>query len=262
MISKKAKCKLVAEIGINHNGDMENVKRLIRMASLAGFDYVKFQKRNVTKTTPPEKWDVLKRTPWGEIPYIKYKRRLEDIDYDSIEICCQQEGIQWFASPWDVDSVNFLDRYHQRGLIKVASACVTDLDLLRAIRDSGRPVILSTGMSTKQQFDVACGILTGQIKYILACTSTYPTAPEEMNLQFLRTLKKEYPFAKIGFSNHNPGILFAASSVLYGAEMIEVHTTLDRAMFGSDQAASIELEGMIKLQKYVRSLEKGMGDGK
>jgi len=252
---------MVAEIGINHNGDMSHVQSMIENAAEAGFDYVKFQKRDVHVTTDPEKANTVKSTPWGDMQYLTYKLRLEGIDYDEVDSICNAYNIGWFGSPWDVASVQYLASYSPE-YIKVASATVTDHATLAAIKDTNIPVIISTGMSTKEQFDSALRILgREQVKYILACTSTYPTANNEMNMQFMRTLADQYPWAKIGFSNHNPGVLFATSSVLYGAEMIEVHVTLDRAMFGSDQAASIEFAGQKKLCHHVKALLEGEGDG-
>ena len=253
--------KLVAEIGINHNGNMAYVKKMIEIAADAGFDYVKFQKRNVEKTTPTNKWDVPKDTPWGTLKYIDYKRKLEEVDYDMVEILCGENKIGWFGSPWDVDSVEYLASYMPE-YIKVASALVTDYDVLQAIKETHIPVIISTGMSSKEEIEKALLILEpNQVKYILACTATYPSANEEMNLSFIQTLAKQYPYHKIGFSNHHPGVFFAAASVMYGAEMVEVHVTLDRSMFGSDQAASLEPEGQFKLCKYVRDLQVAIGNG-
>lgn len=255
--------KLVAEIGINHNGYMENVRALMAAACSAGFDFVKFQKRNVDKTTPPNKRNEPRETPWGTLPYIGYKRRLElgKKEYDAIQSLSIDLGIPWFASPWDEDSVQFLTQY-PLPYIKVASPSVTDYNVLEAVKQTDRPVIISTGMSTKQEFDGALAYLGDRVEYILACTSSYPSAPNEQNLAFISTLKREYPHRRIGFSNHSPGIVFAAGAVLLGAEMVEIHITLDRAMFGSDQAASIEPSGMHRLRKYVQSFVDGIGDGK
>ena len=255
------KTLLVAEIGINHNGDMGVVRRLIEEAADAGFDYVKFQKRDVDLCVPEERRMEMKDTPWGRISYLDYKEILEDINYDEIDCICSKLGIGWFASPWDIPSVKYITRWNIP-FIKVASASNTDIELLKAIRDTDKAVIMSTGMTTPEQFWTAFKIVGPSVEYILACTSSYPTPDNEINLNFIRTLSKQYINQEIGFSNHNPGILFAAASVLYGAKMIEVHVTLDRSMFGSDQAASIEPAGMRKLVKYVRAFEEGMGDGK
>ncbi len=257
-----AKCKLVAEIGINHNGNLALAKRMIKLAKDCGFDFVKFQKRNCDVIVPEEKKQIPKNTPWGTMPYIEYKKRLEFLleEYIVLNAYCKYVGIEWFASPWDTDSVKFLNKFDCQ-YMKIASACVTDFKLLKAIKKTNKSVILATGMSTQKEVKKAMNVLGDQVQYILACTSTYPTIPSEMNLQFIKTLQKEYPAYSTGFSNHSPGVLFAASSILYGAKMIEIHITLDRSMFGSDQAASVEEGGMRKLVKYVRDLEKAKGDG-
>ncbi len=258
-----SKAVLVAEIGINHNGDMNIVRSLIEEAANAGFDYVKFQKRDVDSCVPKERRNEMKDTPWGRITYLDYKKRLEDIDYCKIGCICIDNKIDWFVSPWDIPSIEFFDCFNIP-YIKVASAVNTDIELLKVIRATNVPVIMSTGMTTHLQFCDAYRIVGENTAYILACTSTYPTPDNEMNMKFIETLKDSFKHiygSRIGFSNHNPGIMFAAASVLYGARMIEVHVTLDRAMFGSDQAASIEPSGMRKLVKYVRAFEEGMGDG-
>ncbi len=254
--------KLIAEIGINHNGDLGIAKRLIAYAKDCGFHYVKFQKRNVHLTTPKSRWDEIKKTPWGELTYLEYKDHLElkESEYDIIDDYCGEIGIEWYASPWDIDSVDFLNKYDMP-FIKVASACNTDLELLEKIKNANQFVIMSTGMTTEEQFKTAYEILGDQVICIMACTSSYPTADRDMNLEFINTLRNQYPHCNIGFSNHSPGVFFAACSVMYGASMIEVHVTLDRAMYGSDQAASIEPAGMRRLAKHVLSLEEGLGDG-
>jgi N-acetylneuraminate synthase len=257
-----AKCKLVAEIGINHNGDGDMVGKMIKLAKDSGFDMVKFQKRNCDIIVPEDKKNQMKETPWGNIKYIDYKKKLElsQRDYESIDIYCTAVGIDWFASPWDIDSARFLKQFDTE-YIKIASACLTDIELLKEIKKDNKKIIISTGMSSKEEFDIAMEIVGDRVEYILACTSTYPTVPEEMNLRFITRLKAEYRKYKIGFSSHSPGIFLPATTILYDTEMIEVHITLDRAMFGSDQAASIEPAGMRKLVKYVRDLEKAKGNG-
>jgi len=256
--------KLVAEIGINHNGDLELAKSLVDEAVKADFDYVKFQKRNVELTTPKSRWNEMKDTPWGRISYLDYKRQLEfdQYEYDEIDNYCRKVGIKWFASPWDVDSVDFLTQY-DIPYIKIASACNTDKELLAWILQIVKtPIILSTGMSTWEQFKSVYELFNDQVEFILACTSSYPTPDEDMNLLQIETLYNQFGSeCEVGFSNHNPGIFFAACSAALGATMIEVHITKDRSMYGSDQATSIEPSGMKKLSKYVRSLEKAMGDG-
>jgi N-acetylneuraminate synthase len=255
------KCIIVAEIGINHNGDVELAKQMIDAAAVAGVDSVKFQKRTISAVYTPEELDRFRESPWGKTNRAQ-KEGLEfgQDEYDEIDRHCAARGIRWFASPWDVKSVEFLQRY-DLPYTKIASASITDFDLLGAIKDTGRPVILSTGMSTRQEVRKAVEYLGNRVKYILACTSTYPTKNEEVNLGFLRTLQEEYPTINTGFSNHHPGILFAAASTVLGAEMVEFHMTLDRASYGSDQAASIEIPGVLKLVKYIRGLEQALGTG-
>jgi len=255
------KVLLVAEIGINHNGDVNLAKKLIDVAAFSGCDFVKFQKRTVDLVYSKEELDKYRESPWGTTNREqKYGLELGEGAYDEIDRYCRGKGIGWFASPWDVASVEFLRRY-DLPYYKVASASLTDVELLKRIRGTGAKVILSTGMSTKEELDSALTIFGANVEYILACTSTYPTKDEEMNLNFISTLKSQYPEYKIGFSNHSPGIFFSAAAAVLGAEMIEFHITLDRAMYGSDQAASIEASGVMKLAKYVRALELGMGTG-
>jgi N-acetylneuraminate synthase len=256
--------KLVAEIGINHNGELEIAKSLIDQTKAAGWDYVKFQKRNVRKVIPKDKWQDPKQTPWGILTYIDYKERLEfgNYEYEEIDKHCQMHRLEWFASLWDKDSVTFLTQW-ECPYIKVASASLTDLELLDNIEQTEIPIIVSTGMADYDIFMKAFDVLNrhNRVEYILACTSTYPSKPEEQNLSFIKELYEKFLHQRIGFSNHSPGIVFAAAAVLYGAEMIECHVTLDRAMFGSDQAASIEPEGMHKLKKYAYSLKEAIGPG-
>lgn len=253
--------KIVAEIGINHNGDLEKAKQLISVAYNAGCDFVKFQKRAVDVVYSAEELNKYRESPWG-ITNREQKEGLEfgAIEYDEIDGFCNYLGIGWFASPWDVESVKFITQYNIP-FIKVASACLTNTSLLNEIKKANTPVILSTGMSSSLECHQAIDFLYGRVVYILACTSTYPTQESEMNLNFIQTLNKEYPDYKIGFSNHHPGIFYSSVAAALGAEMIEFHLTLDRATYGSDQAASIEPAGAYKLVKYIRGLEKAMGTG-
>ena len=255
------KVLLVAEIGINHNGDLNLAKKLIDVAAFGGCDYVKFQKRTIDIVYSKEELDKYRESPWGTTNR-EQKHGLEfgEGAYDEIDRYCRGKNVGWFASPWDLQSVDFLMRY-EPPFIKVASASLTDIDLLNRIKRTGTKVILSTGMSKKEELDNAITILGDNVEYILACTSTYPTLDDEMNMKFIRTLKKEYPEYKIGFSNHSPGIQFSLIAVALGAEMLEFHITLNRAMYGSDQAASIEPEGVIKIGKHARNISKGMGTG-
>jgi len=261
MRDRDSKCCIVAEIGINHSGNLETAKKMIEAAAVAGCNFVKFQKRTIDLVYTPEELDRYRESPWGTTNREqKLGLEFEKEEYDIIDTHCRNSGIGWFASPWDVQSVNFLMQY-SCPFIKIASPSITNFNLLRAVRDTGKLVILSTGMSTEEEVKKAVDFLGDQVKYILACTSTYPTKIEEMNLKFIQTLQKEYPDIEIGFSNHHPGILFAATSVIFGAKMVEFHMTLDRAMYGSDQAASIEVPGVFKLVKYIRDLEIALGSG-
>ena len=252
---------IVGECGINGNGDLDIVKKLIDVAYLAGCNAVKFQKRTINEVYTAEQLDVPRKSPWGTTNR-EQKNGLEfdASDYDYIDKYCRNKGIRWFASPWDVYSVEFLNIFPSQ-YIKIASASLTDFDLLESVVNTNKDIIISTGMSTKDELDNALRIVGKNVKYILACTSTYPTAPEEMNLNFIKTLKEEYPQYKIGFSNHSPGIMFMVAAAALGAEMIEFHITLDRSMYGSDQAASIEPTGTMALCKHVRNIQKGMGTG-
>lgn len=255
--------KIIAEIGINHNGDIELAKKMIDQAKVAGCDYVKFQKRDVETCYAKEDLDRPRESPFGYTNREqKFGLEFDRTDYDAINVHCARVGMKWFASPWDVPSVEFLDKYDVP-FIKVASAMVTNVPVFEAIRKTGRPVILSTGMSTALECKAAIGGLRPCLDYILACTSTYPTKPEEMNLRFIQTLKHYDPAynIKIGFSNHSPGIIFCAIAAALGAEMIEYHMTLDRSMYGSDQASSIELPGMMAINKQCRNAQLAMGTG-
>jgi len=257
-----SKCLIVGECGINHNGNLTTAFKLIEDAKQAGCDFVKFQKRTVNLVYTKEELDKPRRSPWGTTNR-EQKNGLEfnEQDYDDINEYCRVNSIPWFGSPWDVKSVELLALYKQP-YIKVASALMTDFEVLKGIKETKIPVIVSTGMTTKIELDNVLSYLDSQVEYILACTSTYPTPPEEINLNFIKTLKDEYPRYKIGFSNHFQGITYVICAAALGAEMIEFHITLDRSMYGSDQASSIEPTGVIKIVKAIRAIETGMGDGK
>lgn len=255
--------KLVCEIGINHNGDLDVAKRLIGIAASAGCDFVKFQKRTPEVCTPESMKHTKRETPWGVIDYIDYRKKLEfgKREYDEIDRYCRDCGIKWTASPWDIESYYFLLDYETE-FIKIPSALLTDTLLLTIMRDQGSPVILSTGMSDMGMVDEAVQTLgIGNIKALLHCTSTYPAKAWELNLSCIRTLQAKYPNTEIGFSNHHPGVVYMAAAVALGAKWLEFHATLDRSMWGTDQSASIEPEGIFKLVKYVRGIEAAMGDG-
>ncbi len=253
---------VIGEIGINHNGDLANAIALIDHAKAAGMDAVKFQKRTPEVCTPRDQWDIERDTPWGRMTYLEYRHRVEfDADtYRQIDEYCREVGIDWFASPWDVESVEFLSAFNPL-TFKVASACLTDDALLTALRQTGRTVILSTGMSTMEQIRHAVELLGSTRTVLMHATSTYPAPAEQLNLRMINTLAEEYPNVPIGYSGHEVGLQTTLCAVALGACMVERHITLDRAMWGSDQAASVEPEGMRRLVRDIRVLESSLGDG-
>jgi N-acetylneuraminate synthase len=253
--------KLVGEIGINHNGDINIVKKLIDIASLCKLDYVKFQKRDIDLCYTQEFLDSPRDSPWGKTQRDQ-KLGLEfgKDEYDEIDRYCKEKNIGWFASPWDINSVEFLNQY-DNDFIKIASAMVHKPDIINSIKNCSRLVVVSTGLTKKSEFYNIYHELGHQIEYILACTSTYPSRDDEMNLNFITTLHHDFPNQYIGFSNHHPGIQYCLCAATLGAEMIEFHMTLDRSMYGSDQASSIEPTGIFKIGKHVRNIELALGNG-
>ena len=253
---------LIGEIGINHNGDLRTALALIDAAKAAGMDAVKFQKRTPEVCTPREMWDLERDTPWGRMTYIEYRHRVEfDAEqYRQLDDHCREVGIDWFASPWDVESVDFLGAFNPPAY-KVASACLTDDTLLRAMRATGKTVILSTGMSSPEQIRHAVEVLGSRNIVLLHATSTYPAPAEQLNLRVIDTLAAEYPNVPIGYSGHEVGLQTTLCAVALGACMVERHITLDRSMWGSDQAASVEPEGMRRLVRDIRVIEEALGDG-
>jgi len=252
--------KIVYEIGINHSGDVSKAKELCDVGKMYA-DYVKFQKRTIDVVYTKEELDKVRESPWG-FTNRDLKEHLEfgSVEYDEIDRYCSSIGLSWFASPWDVESVRFLVRYKPE-YIKVPSALIVNMGILEEIRGCDIPVIISTGMSNKDEVDRCVEYLGDHLEYILACTSTYPTRDEEMNMRFIRTLKEEYPGYRIGFSNHSPGTYWCTIAPAYGAEMVEYHGCLDRSEFGSDMASSIEPTGSRIIYNHIRSFEKGDGDG-
>jgi len=253
---------VIGEIGLNHNGSVELAKKLIDVAADAGAQAVKFQKRTPAISTPEHMKNVLRETPWGEMTYLEYRYRVEFDREQYIEIGdhATLRGMDWFASPWDVPAVEFLEDLNVVAH-KVASASVTDLDLLAALAATGKPVILSTGMSTMQQIDAAVEVLGTDNLVILHATSTYPLPPEEANLRMIPTLRAAYPGIPIGYSGHERGLQISLAAVALGATAVERHITLDRAMWGSDHAASLEPTGFEHLVRDIRVIEEAMGDG-
>ena len=252
---------VVAEIGINHNGDIKIARQLMDAARHAGVDAVKFQKRTPELCVPPEQRGQMRETPWGYITYLDYRYKVEFSaeQYAEIDRYAKEIGITWFASVWDEPSVDFLEQFNPVAY-KVPSASLTDHGLLTHLRKTGRPVILSTGMSTTEQIRKAVPLLELDNLIICHATSAYPCDPEELNLRMVQTLKTEYP-CPIGYSGHEVGLIPSVVAVGLGACMVERHITLDRAMWGSDQAASVEPGGFERLVKYIRVTEAALGDG-
>ncbi len=253
---------VIAEIGLNHNGDVDIAKRLIDVAAKAGADAVKFQKRTPEISTPAHMRDVPRETPWGTMSYLDYRRRVEFGRDEYIEIGdhATMLGLDWFASPWDVPSVAFLEDLNVVAH-KVASASLTDTELLVALRETGKPVILSTGMSTIAQIDRALDTLGTDRVVLMHATSTYPLEPEEANLRAIATLRDRYAGIPVGYSGHERGLQISLAAVAIGAVAVERHITLDRTMWGSDHAASLEPTGLEHLVRDIRVIEKALGDG-
>lgn len=252
---------IIAEIGINHNGSVQVAKELIDAAVDAGVDAVKFQKRTPEICVPDHQKDQMRDTPWGYISYLDYRHKVEfgQEEYEEIDDYCHTKGIDWLASSWDIPSLAFIDAFNPPAH-KVPSALLTDHKLLRAIRETGKPVILSTGMSTMDEIQEAVDILNKDNLVICHTTSSYPCPPEELNLNMIQTLKDHFD-CPIGYSGHEVGLVTSALAVAMGACLLERHVTLDRAMWGSDQAASVEPQGVRTLVKYIRVTEKALGDG-
>jgi N-acetylneuraminate synthase len=252
---------IIAEIGINHNGDLEVAKKMIDAAVHAGVDAVKFQKRTPEISTPPEQQKQMRETPWGYITYLDYRYKVEfgEAEYREIDRHCKEKGITWLASVWDEQSVDFLSQF-ETPAYKVPSASLTDHNLLRHVRKTGKPMVISTGMSTMEQIKAAAELIGTDNLVVMHCTSTYPCDPEELNLRMIPTLREMFP-CPIGYSGHEVGLVPSAVAVALGACMVERHLTLDRAMWGSDQAASVEPSGFERLVKYIRVSEASLGDG-
>jgi N-acetylneuraminate synthase len=253
-------CLIVAEIGINHNGDMEIAKRLIHVAKDAGVDAVKFQKRTPELCVPPEQRMVMRETPWGYISYMDYRSRVEFNfeQYREIDNFCKEKRMIWFASVWDEPSVDFMDPFDVP-CYKIASALLTNDSLLHHIRTKGRPVILSTGMSSLEEVDHAVGILGKENLILLHTCSVYPAHYEELNLRVISMLRERYEIP-IGYSGHETGLPSTIAAVALGACVVERHITLDRAMWGSDQAASLEPNGIARLVRDIHLVELALGD--
>ena len=259
-------CYIIAEIGINHNGDLEIAKKLIDEAVAAKATAVKFQKRTPEICVPKDQWEIMRDTPWGRISYIDYKRKTEFgiAEYATIDQYCKKQGIDWFVSTWDVEAVDFMEQF-DTPLYKLASASLTDFSLISRILLTGKPLMLSTGMSTNKEIEAAVDLVYAFDKdyplFIAHSTSAYPCKPEELNLKMVQTLAHKYPGIPIGYSGHETGLATTVAAVSLGATFVERHFTLDRAMWGSDHAASVEPQGFQRLVRDIRDVETATGDG-
>ena len=253
---------MIGEIGINHNGDVDIAKQLMDVAVTAGAQAVKFQKRNPEVAVPEHQKSKMRSTPWGEMTYIDYKHRVEFgiEEYAEIDRYAKEVGLQWFASPWDTDSVDFLENEFDALTYKVASASLTDFELLRAIAATGKPVLCSSGMSDWETLDRAVEVFDRDKLVLMHATSTYPLPPEEVNLKAIPAMRERYG-VPVGYSGHELGLEISFAAAALGAVTIERHITLDSSMWGSDQSASMEPREFASLVKGVRVLETAFGDG-
>jgi len=251
--------KIVAEIGINHNGQINFAKLMMEKAREAGCDYVKFQKRTPELCVPDAQKNIIRETPWGKMTYLDYKKHIEfgKDDYDIID----NDGTNWFASVWDEPAVDFIEENYNVPYYKIPSAMLTDTDLLERVADTGKPVILSTGMSTMKQIEAAFDICSSAPFVILMhSVSAYPLEDYDSNLNMIPALQKQFG-CPVGYSDHTRGLHMACAAAALGACMIEKHITLDRAMWGTDQSASVETHALPLFVRNIRAVISGMGDG-
>jgi len=252
---------IVAEIGINHNGSLDLARRLIDAAADAKCDAVKFQKRTPELCVPAQQRDQPRETPWGVMTYLDYRRRMEFgvEEYERLIEHCRSRSIDWFTSCWDESSVDFIE-FFEPVAYKIPSAALTDVALLRRFRQTGRPLILSTGMSTMHQIEAAVALLGTDSLMITHATSSYPCPLDELNLRVIQTIRSRFDCA-VGYSGHEVGLATTLAAVCLGAKLVERHITLDRAMWGTDQAASVEPQGLERLVNNIRDIETALGDG-
>ena len=253
---------IIAEIGINHNGSLDIAKKLIDEAAAAGCSAVKFQKRTPELCVPRDQWNIERDTPWGRMTYMDYRHKVEFSFVEFVELNrhCRERGIDWFASCWDELSVDFIEQFDPP-LYKAASASLTDHALLEKMKATGKPLIISTGMSTMKEIMETIEVIGTDNLLIAHSTSAYPCQLEELNLRMIYTLRDLFPNNLIGYSGHETGLATTVVAVAMGACFIERHFTLDRALWGSDQAASVEPTGMHRLVKDIRAVEQALGDG-
>lgn len=253
---------VIAEIGINHNASVDLAKKLIDGAALSGCDAVKFQKRTPEICVPKDQWNIERDTPWGRMTYIDYRHKMEFSreEYGEIFEYAESKGLIPFASCWDEEALDFMEHFQPK-LYKVASASLTDLSLLRKHKSINRPTIISTGMSTMEEIETAVEAYGMENLMLAHATSSYPCPNEELNLKMIPALQQKYPTLPIGYSGHEVGLAPSWAAVALGACFVERHITLDRAMWGTDQAASVEIPGFTRLVANIRDIERSLGDG-
>ena len=254
---------LIAEIGINHNGDLQIAKKLIDAAFACSWDCVKFQKREPDLCVPEQQKGAIRETPWGTMTYIEYKHRIEFSrkEYDYIDKYCKEKPLSWSASVWDIPSMEFIAGYDVP-FIKLPSAMLVKKDLLIMACRTGKPIILSTGMSTLEEIDEAVNILSKYASQfaLMHANSAYPAPIEELNIRCIQTLKERYK-CEVGYSGHEYGLEPTIFAVAMGAQLIERHITIDHMMWGTDQSSSVEVMGMDMLRKRIKDARTILGDG-
>ncbi len=252
---------IVGEIGINHNGDLDIARKLIDVATIAGCNGVKFQKRTPELCVPPDQRNKERETPWGRMTYLEYRNRVEfgEDEFAAIDDYCKAKGIDWFASCWDAPSVDFIEQF-EPPCYKIASASLTDDDLITRLSKTGRPLILSTGMSTVNEIEHAVALVDRARLIVTHSTSTYPCPAEQLNLRVILTLQEKL-HCPVGYSGHETGLQTTCAAVALGACLVERHITLDRSMWGTDQSASVEPWGLMRLVRDIRVIEEALGDG-
>ena len=262
-VKDSSKVLIIAEIGINHNGDIDIAKKLIDSAIFAGCDAVKFQKRTPELCVPEENKDVKRETPWGIMSYLEYRKRVEfgEKEYDEIDAYCRNKGISWFASAWDVESLLFLRRYNCE-YNKIASAMLTHKKFVESVADEGKYTFISTGMSTMKEIEKVVDIFRKlECPFeLMHCNSSYPMPDDQANLRIIPLLKDKFK-CNVGYSGHEVGLIITCTAVALGATSVERHITLNRAMWGTDQSASVEVVGFNRLVKHIRTIEIALGDG-
>lgn len=249
--------KIIAEIGINHNGDIDTAKKLIDVAAFSGCNYVKFQKRTPEICVPEGQKNKIKNTPWGDMTYLEYKKRIEFgvKEYSELFDYSSQKGVPMFTSVWDIPSCDFMKDFSL--VAKIPSALITNLNLCRYARDKFETLMISTGMSTEEEIEQCISECDPDI--IFHTNSAYPSPEDELNLNYIKHLQTKYPNKKIGYSGHEFGLITTLATIPMGVEYIERHVTLDRTMWGSDQMASVEPQGLLKLVKGIKNIEKSLG---